>query len=349
MPSLKRAAFSPIIQGSLTVAVDEAVADDSSGKRGTLEHYPFATHRTPHCVWDGDLAERSRRFLLSLDPGYFQYQAEVYRDRLLAKPDDVRAALSLRTAYLHGLESVVSLIGAILQAPRAIPGWILRCSTKDLIGLVREIDQGKVHYLEVKLPSCTWLDVSRFVHDVKGDDTERQAIVVGFAETWAGFARDFLSDELRAEYNSIKHGFRVRPGGFSMRVRPETTPGVAESETDWHVLGGSPYGTQFLRCESADKNNFRLRDFAVNWSPANMIYGLFMIAASFRNLVARGLVLSGGEPGPGSMWSPPDGSWYSSPWKEGVPLRSSSVDFVFKMDEVTPMSRDEILAVLTRG
>ena len=79
-----------------------------------------------------------------------------------------------------------------------------------------------------------------------------------------------------------------------------------------------------------------------------MICGLFMMTASIKNIVARGLDLNGAGDEPGSMYGVPDASWYRSPWRERVGVNSSSFDHNFKMDEVEPMGRDEIRSVLTR-
>lgn len=41
-----------------------------------------------------------------------------------------------------------------------------------------------------------------------------------FSTLWYRFAGDYLNENLIAEYNSLKHGFRINPGGFKLMVGP---------------------------------------------------------------------------------------------------------------------------------
>ena len=53
----------------------------------------------------------------------------------------------------------------------------------------------------------------------------------------------------RAEYNSIKHGLRVNPGGSYIAVGAEQTPGVPAPPEAMRSMGGSPYGSTFFEIE----------------------------------------------------------------------------------------------------
>jgi hypothetical protein len=47
-------------------------------------------------------------------------------------------------------------------------------------------------------------------------------IEISFSSLWKHFAEDFLRDGFSEEYNSIKHGFRLRIGGFSLAMECKT-------------------------------------------------------------------------------------------------------------------------------
>lgn len=91
--------------------------------------YVFAVGDEAYCCWDYDLPARNERFLRSLDGSYFSYVSGRHLDQI-AGEDRQRASVALRGAYHHGLETLFSLLGAMVQAPEAVPAWIPKCSTR---------------------------------------------------------------------------------------------------------------------------------------------------------------------------------------------------------------------------
>ena len=85
----------------------------------------FAVGDEPHCVWDWDLPEKNAQFLRGLDPWYFDYVARTNAPNLEADhpAERRRAAIAIRMAYHHGLESFIALLFAVLQAPGCVGGW----------------------------------------------------------------------------------------------------------------------------------------------------------------------------------------------------------------------------------
>ncbi len=291
---------------------------------------------------------RNGRFLEMVDPEYFEYQARIYGERLDLDQSDKRAAIGLRLAYFHGLESFLALLCALLQSPVSIPAWLLRYRTSDLRRVVTEIGSGTISYPGIMLEGYSWRHLSAFIHDLSVEEPIRQTIVDGFARTWRGFADDFLSEDNQAEYNSIKHGFRIRSGGFSMAFRHEKSPGVADQDAPLVSLGGSVHGTEFIRVEQSETHpeNFRLRQVSKNWAPGNMVYGLCMLTASVRNVVARAKIVTKSDTSP-RFATPPDASWYASPWRQRVGLASSTMDYGFRLADLPMMGRKDILQALS--
>ena len=78
--------------------------------------------------------------------------------------------------------------------------------------------------------------------------------------------KDYVNDIYTVEYNSIKHGFRARPGGFRLMI--------GKNKDKLNTLGQSPYGSSFLRIEDigefSKKSTIRILTFRrtnVNWDP----------------------------------------------------------------------------------
>lgn len=122
------------------------------------------------------------------------------------------------------------------------------------------------------------------------------AIVDGFADTWAHLAQDFLDSKNRGEYNSLKHGFRIQQGGFSLsfgkpgeRPFPEnaTRNEVIDAEKNMIKLNGSEHGSLYFKAEQfvpGNKFNFRLEHHALNWNNLYHFQALSILVASIKNV-----------------------------------------------------------------
>jgi hypothetical protein len=158
----------------------------------TLERYVFPVVDDPYVVVDFDLEERNRRFLTGIDPGHFDYLATVHTSNLAAE-DRQRAAIALRTAYHHGVETLFTLLGAYIQAPLAVAAWIPKSSTGDVREIARRLQTG------VALPTASgpvqmlFSHLSASVHEGAWTDApERDATIEEFGRLWARFASDLL-------------------------------------------------------------------------------------------------------------------------------------------------------------
>ena len=92
-----------------------------------LYRYVFAVGSKVYCCWEHDLPRRNDKFLSSIDCEYFRYIAQLHLDQIEGE-NKQRAAVALRSAYHHGLETFFSLVGALCQAPGAVPAWIPKCN-----------------------------------------------------------------------------------------------------------------------------------------------------------------------------------------------------------------------------
>ncbi|MES2460421.1 MAG: hypothetical protein V4671_07545, partial [Armatimonadota bacterium] len=71
---------------------------------------PFVINDTPHCLsgWvvpDWEMSEQNRRYIDSIDPGYFAHIANLLGNPVDATEENYAAAL-LRQTYSQGLETL---------------------------------------------------------------------------------------------------------------------------------------------------------------------------------------------------------------------------------------------------
>jgi len=96
-----------------------------------LEPVKFVVYDTPHACWDLELRRKNLEFLEGIDAEYFRYVAEMNVTHL-ESDNKHRAALALRLAYSQGLETLFALLGARIQAPHCVIGWMLAYENKEL-------------------------------------------------------------------------------------------------------------------------------------------------------------------------------------------------------------------------
>jgi hypothetical protein len=108
---------------------------------------------------------------------------------------------------------------------------------------------------------------------------------IAFARAWKRFACDFTNELWATEYNSIKHGMRVNPGGMTLAFRL-----ASEKDKPYRTLGGSEFGSQFFARQSLHgRIHVRGRRHVVNWNPLSLGQRIQAIGASITNL--RGMLL----------------------------------------------------------
>lgn len=316
-----------------------------------MYRYPFAVGPTAFCCWEHDLPERNRRFLREIDTGYFHYIASQYGGQLDGD-DRQRAAVALRSAYHHGLETLFSLLGALTQAPGCVPAWLAKCSTSDLRAVVRSLMVGSHITTQVGRQQITVGDLSEIVHQFCWtDEVPVGATHQRFARLWSRLADEYLDGRSSAEYNSIKHGFRVAAGGFTIRIGREESFGVHPPESAMQTLGGSPFGTSFFVAqpivpEGTAAQHFRIRHSALNWSPEAMIQRLHLIAMSITNVVGCLRSLNGAAPETIQFTRPPSPQSFDDAWQWNVGVTGADFDLEIAPTDISPISRSALLAEL---
>jgi hypothetical protein len=317
-----------------------------------MESIRFVINDIPFACWDWELREKNLEFLEGIDSEYFSYVANLNMIHIEDDEKKHRAALSLRLAYSHGLETLFALLCSAIQAPQCTIGWILNYRNNNLVDLVGKISRKEPILTQFKQEPISWASLAVNMHTyLPYEDDKKAWIQKGFGKLWSLFADDFVNDNAIHEYNGIKHGLRIKPGGFSLAVGHEDVPGVPARPEKMMDLGGSVFGSSYFVKEHiipTDKSNFRPRSHSRNWSPLNIANGLVLISMSINNVISWLRFANGVPLSKCKFENPTSEDVFEEPWKENVGITHFSGDLTLNKEHITPFSRDEIIAVYVK-
>lgn len=261
----------------------------SEEPRFDIRFSPFAVNEKTRCYWDTDLPSKNAEFIGGIDPGYFSYLAETHGENLDGDSENrAHAAMAVRSAYHHGVETLFALLFAGLQAPGCVIGWMQEYATGDLRELVGSVGGEPARYLKIRPELWTWEGIARAVFAPcygRADDVEEVAAL--FGRFFSRLAREFLAERHAVEYNSIKHGLRLTPGATQIRVafQEEGEPG-SFSEFEPVIEGG--HGHRFyvrnLIARSGRARHLSLKQSFVNWEPEGLCADLGVISVCIHNV-----------------------------------------------------------------
>jgi len=311
-----------------------------------MEVVKFVVNNRPFACWDWELQKKNIEFLKGIDPDYFTYVAET-NAKNIKEDAKHRAALSLRIAYSHGLETLFALLCSTVQAPDCIVGWMLNYRNSDLKALVNQISFKADIYTRFKIRPVTWEVLSQNINRFPQYKKEkRDWIQKGFSELWRMYASEFVDKSFTQEYNGIKHGFRTKPGGFHLAIGREEIPGVPAPPEKMISLGGSDFGSSYFVKEfitTENKINFRPRRHHCNWSPEGLLSGLIMISMSINNTISFLLILNGVPPNECKFENPINEKAFKEHLNHLVGINSCSMDLIIRETDISPCSKDDIL------
>jgi len=314
------------------------------------EYVMFYVHDRPQVWWDWDLSGKNLAFLRGVDADYYAHVVEAHGPHLEGD-SSMHAAAALRLAYSQGLETLLALLCAAMQAPDCVVGWMQSYRDSDLQSMVRSVSS--IHQ-PIVLPAfkpATWDSVAKYVHSGVGWDEEKRArLAQGFGRLWSRFAGDYLDELGRQEYNALKHGTRPRFGGFQLAIGVQSAKGVPAPAEAMHSMGGSEFGSTFFVADQlgAGKLHFRPRRVSRNWSPQSLIDGLGLLAMSIQNATSF-LRWVNGEPGEECRYDAPiEEAAFDLPWAQHCGVTSSSIDTTIVAEHVNLWTKDEVLTALRR-
>lgn len=315
-----------------------------------MQYSKFAVDEKAFCMWEWDLHERNLAFINNIDPAYFEYVANTHRDAMKIDEQRQHAALSLRTAYSHGLETFFALLFATIQAPDCVIGWLHKYDIGDLRSLIEKVNKWQPIHSKLKIKPITWDVISNTVHESLSleDKAKEEQIKVRYAREWGRLAADLSDVKMGLEYNSIKHGFRVKSGGFRLAVGLAGESGAAPEKM--HLLGDSEFGSSFFipeKIDTANKLNFRAKRHSINWKPEKLFYDLFFISASIKNVIAYLNVLNGVDAANVQFcWLNEETYAYLRESRKPTPgMTSTGFDHIITEEDIASFSKDQILSV----
>ena len=129
----------------------------------TCQFVIFPVNKRAYSVWSFNVRRDNLEFIKGISADFFSYLGTIHGDKTDGD-DGAHAAIALRLAYHHGVETLLSLLAGTLQAPEAIVAWMGKCRTSDLREIVEDIsnkNQSLLRLLGVK--EVSWRGLSQII------------------------------------------------------------------------------------------------------------------------------------------------------------------------------------------
>ena len=177
------------------------------------------------------------------------------------------------------------------------PGWaLLKYKNSDLKEMLKGISDRDHVLNKLGLDRPSWADIATKLAPWSLPDQAHVELREATGRLWEALAIEYLHPDFEDEYNSLKHGFRVRPGGYYLAMGIEDVPGIHAPPERMRLMGRSDYGTWFLRPVPLKKHHWSFEDQRVNWDPSRFANRLPLVANSMTNVLAFLRVANGGPP-----------------------------------------------------
>jgi hypothetical protein len=325
-----------------------------------VQYRLFVVGERPLCVWGTNIQSLALEFLDNLDASYFEYLANTHSQHINEdqprEKDSQFAALTIRAAYSQALETLFALLCAAIQAPQCIHAWIDNYQPRELYSLVRKIHTRQPVHSLLSAKSITWQTIADAIFEslVMENKEKESAIKQDFGDLWSQFASQFLDSNFSNEYNSIKHGLRVRPGGFSLAIGAEDPPGIPVPKEKMQLVGKGEFGSQYLASHKIGENRHHLemKRQSRNWSPEDLCWGLHLVSLSIANVKAALRILNGIPATDIKFEWRTDRESYQEPWKPARQIGVTSMSgfqIDIRPDYINAFSEEDILTRYKAG
>lgn len=252
----------------------------------------------PYAVWDPNIHEKNVTFLKNFDTSYFEYLADIHSSQIDLDTAQ-QAATALRTSYGLGIETFFSLLGAAMQAPECVFGWLDKYVERDITHIINSI-MGKEKLRTRLVGVLSWESLSRTLHRnlVLADKEEESAIKNRFAGCWKYLAENYLNKEQKYEFNGAKHGMRLQPGGIHISIGQQSRLGVPAPPERMERVPGSKFGAAVLRLEQIGrmKHDYRVKEISRNWDLYCLTGLIRIVSMSINNIISFLLIQNGQDP-----------------------------------------------------
>jgi len=256
-----------------------------------MKNSVFLVNEEPYCLWEDNIEAKNKFFLNSIDPEYYNFLYEAFKDN----PQKQLASVTVRTALFQAAETFYALLGAFIQAPNCVYAWISKYKNNELRHIIQKLNNNEDIFTILNIKTASWKDISEAIfspYSTKNEDNNKIAYL--FANFWKRLSIElFLDEKFIDEYNSLKHGLRVRHGGFSLSIARQTAQDQRIEDSEFVPLGGSKYGTTFFKIkdlkhileEKGDKGIYSEK-VSLNWSHEQNMQFLLLLHMSIYNIVS---------------------------------------------------------------
>lgn len=317
------------------------------------ESYPFCVLERPYVLWTYRLATERDAFLNSIDAEFYDRAVFLMVDppdgvEASKEPDQPDNSQLLRLLWHHGMETLIMLLGAFMQAPSAPHAYFIRCKTEDVAQLAGSLaTEEPLRYVRLKYDTFSIAGLLALVHECT-PWADREVTIEHYRTSLVDMLGDFIMSQSRWEYNAIKHGLRTRHGPFLMRAGVEHEYGVPPPEDEMRTIGHSQHSSSFhvpKPLEGATKEqsriNFLLDQVTVTWSLDRALCELRIISMLANNIVGAMRIMAGAAPGTVRFLRMAEAEWwdfYRASRSSG--LKSSSFGAILQADFLLPTGAD---------
>ncbi|MGA2363447.1 MAG: hypothetical protein ABSG73_13440 [Candidatus Aminicenantales bacterium] len=309
-----------------------------------MERSLFYIGERPCAVWDLEIRKKNLQLLRSFDTHYFEYLANTHSAELDSEHAH-QAAMALRTSYGLALETFFSLLGATIQAPDCVFGWLFRYQQEDLRVIIQGIKGTKKLCTRFR-GQLTWDSLSRVIHRnlVLPDKAKEAEIRASFAKFWEYLASDYSDPGSRSEFNSIKHSLRIQPGGFRVAIGLQEKPDVPAPPERMQRIAGSKFGATTLILEPIIKKglDYRVREYSQNWNLTSLVSLIRIISMSINNVISSLLILNGQDPEKLQFFWPEDLADFDRAWENECVLRACSRNANIGEADIRPTKAEDV-------
>jgi hypothetical protein len=214
--------------------------------------------------------------------------------------------------------------------------------------MVTAITKGNASFpIKLNLDHVTWEEISKTINRFSYKDENRTIETKKlFGTLWTQFAKDFIDEYSVWEYNSIKHGFRITPGGFTVEFGIEDNYGVPAPPEKMEVLGSSEFGNSFFRAEqivdSKDDPNLRIARINIAWNPEAIAYSLLLISNSISNVISFLKIINGVDPSTVSFTRPVENDIFEKPHADPPSLSRFSMNYQITEESIIRLTREQL-------
>lgn len=318
---------------------------------------PFCVVEKPYMVWGYDIRADNAHFLERVDADLYYRTAhniiagagagelEGAEAELESDDDQDRKDVSSlsRLLWHHGMETLVMMLGALIQAPSAVHAYFLKCKTEDAAAIAGHLlREQRPKYNRLNDVPFTVVNLLNGIHLCAGW-ADRDVIVERFARAFRGMLYEYASEQHRWEYNSIKHGLRASHGRFALAVGIQEAPGIPAPPEAMRMVGFSQDASFFdvarplkNATKQASKINFTTEKVSVSWSL--VLCELQLLSILLHNTVSALRIAAGAKPGTVTfnriVEADPFWDAYFSPHAGNVPNASMAVEIDAKQVKV---------------